>query len=56
MPALLSRVERSQSGGTSEPDDPLRGQALRLPEAHGLRILAEPELRIAGEDRDPELV
>ena len=39
-----------------EPDDPLGGHALGLPEANRLLVLAEPELRVAGEDRHPELV
>ena len=39
-----------------EQHDPLRRHALRLPEPDGLLVLAEPEFRIACEDRDPELV
>ena len=55
-PAGARAADRPEVVRAVEADDPLRGQAFRLPETDGFSVLAEPELRIAGEDRDPELV
>ena len=55
-PAGARAADRPEVVRAVEPDDALRGQALRLPEAHRLLVLAEPELRIAGKDGHPELV
>src|SRR4029077_11470328 len=49
-------VDRPEVVRAIEPDDALRGETLRLPQTHCFLVLAEPELRIPGENGDRELV
>src|SRR4029079_744280 len=47
-------TDRPEVVGARQPDDALRRLAHLLPRAHGDLVLAEAELRVAREDRDPD--